>query len=163
MANYKEQLRNGIWKAYQKEVSSDPVDLATVATWAIKKGLWKPRPVDITQSLANDLAQALREQKRTDKKGREYRAIIPVRVTKKGATLFEWADIDIADRAHVEKNVQQERRSIVQDCFALQMKIDHYNDHHSEEEPIQIVLDFEEDVEELKIAHGIEGDDEDVA
>ena len=77
MANYKEQLRR-IWKRYRKEVSTVPVDLKTVAAWAIGKGLWAPRPVDLSTSLANDLAQTLREEKRVDKAGREFRANIPV-------------------------------------------------------------------------------------
>ncbi|MDJ0822620.1 MAG: hypothetical protein QNJ09_12540 [Paracoccaceae bacterium] len=164
MPNYKEQLRKNVWQRYREEVSSDPVDLKTVAAWAIERGLWKPRPMDLSASLANDLAQALREEKRTDKAGREYRANIPVRQkAKTGETLFEWADIDEAPRLHVEKSVQQERRSIASDCYALVMKVDHYNEAHPTEEPIQIVMDFEEDIEEMKIANGLLGEDDEAA
>ncbi len=161
MPNYSEQLRDRIWNRYRKEVSSEPVDLKTVAEWAISQGLWSPRPVDLTSNLANDLAQALREQKRKDKSGREFRANIPVRSkAKNGGTLWEWADIDEAPRKFVEKNVQQERRSIASDCFALAMKVDHYNDKHPEEENIQVVMDFEEDIEEMKIASGLSASDD---
>lgn len=122
MANYSEQLRD-LWRLYREQVSTDPVDLKTVASWAISKGLWAPRPTDLSTSLANDLAQALREEKRVDKKGREYRANIPVRLrSTDGASLFEWGDIDDAPRPHVEKSVQQERRSITSDCYALLMR-----------------------------------------
>lgn len=160
MPNYKEQLRQ-VWAQYREEVSNDPVDLKTVAAWAIGKELWAPRPVDLSTSLANDLAQALREEKRIDQSGREFRANIPVRQkAKTGETLWEWADIDDAPRSHVEKSVQQERRSIASDCYALVMKVDHYNDAHSDEEPIQVVMDFEEDIEEMKIASGLSEDDE---
>ncbi|MBL4800864.1 MAG: hypothetical protein JKY45_03150 [Emcibacter sp.] len=160
MPNYKEQLRS-VWAKYRKEVSHDPVDLKTVAAWAIDKNLWSPRPVDLSTSLANDLAQALREEKRVDKSGREYRANIPVRQkAKTGETLFEWADIDDAPRLHVVKSVQQERRSITSDCYALVMKVDHYNDVHPHEEPIQIIMDFEDDIEEMKIANGVGEDSE---
>ena len=156
MANYKEQLRQRIWQQYREQVSPDPVDLQTVAEWAIRQGLWAPRPMDLHRSLANDLAQALREEKRIDESGREYRANIPVRQrAKDGAPLFEWADIDDAPRLHVEKSVQQERRSIASDCYALLMKVEHYNEAHPSEEPIQLILDFEEDVEEMKIADGL--------
>ena len=79
---------------------------------------------------------------------------------KTGETLWEWADIDDAPRVHVVKSVQQERRSIASDCYALVMKVDHYNAAHIDEEPIQIVMDFEEDVEEMKIASGLSEDDE---
>jgi hypothetical protein len=160
--SYSENLRD-LWKRYREEVSTDPVDLRTVASWAIGKGLWAPRPVDLSTSLANDLAQALREEKRTDKAGREYRANIPVRLrAKDGQSLFEWADIDDAPRLHVEKSVQQERRSIASDCYALVMKVEHYNEVHPDEEPIQIVMNFEDDVEEMKIMRGL-GDEEEAA
>lgn len=160
MPNYKEQLR-AVWAQYREEVSTDPVDLKTVASWAISKGLWAPRPVDLSTSLANDLAQALREAKRTDKAGREFRANIPVRSkAKTGETLWEWADIDDAPRSHVVKSVQQERRSIANDCYALVMKVDHYNEAHEDEEPIKVIMDFEDDVEELKIANGLTDEDE---
>ena len=162
MANYSEQLQH-IFERYRDEVSADPVDLKTVAGWALDQGLWKPRVVELTAVLANDLAGALREKKRTDDGGREHRAFIPVRQKgKDGTTLWEWADIDAAPRAHMEKHVQQDRRSIVSDAYALQMKVDHYNDIHPEEEPIQLVLDLTDDVEELKIANGL-GDEEDDA
>jgi hypothetical protein len=112
--------------------------------------------------LANDLAQALREEKRTDKAGREYRANIPVRLrASDGQSLFEWADIDDAPRLHVEKSVQQERRSIASDCFALVMKVDHYNEAHPTEEPLQVVMNFEDDIEEMKIMRGVDDEDDD--
>ena len=78
---------------------------------------------------------------------------------KDGFPLFKWADIDLALRSHVEKGVQGERRSIVNDCFALAMKVDHYNAKHRNEEPLQIIFNFEEDIEEMKIAKGIEDDE----
>lgn len=158
MANYNEQLQH-IFERYREEVSPEPVDLRTVASWAIGNGLWAPRPVDLSTSLANDLAEALREKKRTDKDGREYRAFIPVRnKAGDGLPLFKWGDIDDAPRQHVEKHVQQERRSIVSDCYALRMKVDHYNAIHPEEEKLQLILDFTDDVVEAKIANGLEDD-----
>ena len=160
MANYKEQLGE-IWEKYRDAHGRDPVELKEVAAWAIAQGLWKPRPVDLNTSLANDLAGLLREKTRIDKKGRRYRANIPVRQkTKSGTPLFVWADIDDAPRAHAEKSFQQERRSIASDCFALAMKVDHYNDAHPDEEPLQTIFDFEDDVEEMKIDAGLFGEED---
>lgn len=158
--SYTEKLRD-LWKSYRDEVSTDPVDLKTVAAWAIEQELWVPRPIDLSTSLANDLAQALREEKRTDKAGREYRANIPVRSrAKDGTSLFEWADIDDAPRRHVEKNVQQERRSIASDVYALIMKVEHYNETHPDEEPIQLIMNFEDDILEMKVAKGLDDEEE---
>jgi hypothetical protein len=75
-----------------------------------------------------------------------------------GLPLFKWADIDVAPRNHVEKGIQGERRSIVNDCFALAMKRDHYNATHPHEEPLQVIFNFEEDIEEMKIAKGLDGE-----
>ena len=161
MATYKEQIRE-IWKQYRKEVSAKPAELRDVAAWAIKKRLWQPQPADLSASLAKDLAEALRDETRIDSKGRRYRANVPVRIPgKDGTPLFFWADIDAPEtpRAHVENNIQQERRSIVSDCYALAMKVEHFNDQNPNEKPLQVVFDFTDDVEELKIARGIEDDD----
>jgi hypothetical protein len=72
---------------------------------------------------------------------------------------FKWADIDDAAYTHVEKSAQQERRSIASDCFALAMKVGHYNDAHPDQEPIQVPFDFSENIEEMKIAGGLENDE----
>ena len=43
------------------------------------------------------------------------------------------------------------------------MKVDHYNEAHPDEDDIQIIMDFEEDIEEMKIANGLTDGDEDEA
>ena len=74
--------------------------------------------------------------------------------------LFVWADIDDAPRGHVEKNVQQTRKQIVGDAFALRLVVDHYNAQHPHQPPLPLILDFTDDVEEQIIASGIKKDDE---
>jgi hypothetical protein len=46
---------------------------------------------------------------------------------------------------------QGERRQIANDCFALAMKVDHYNAKHLDEKLLQIPFNFEE----MKIAKGL--------
>jgi hypothetical protein len=166
LGSFKENMLE-IWKKYHAELgekdksaAKEPADLRDIANWAIKKKLWAPRPVDVTAGFAREMADVLREQVRTDKDGRHYRAFIPAREKgKDGLPLFRWADIDVAPRAHVEKGIQGERRSIAADCFALAMKIDHYNAMHPSEEPLQGVFNFEDDVAEMKIAKGLEDEE----
>ena len=123
MGNLKENMLK-IWRQYQDEVAPGPTDLRELAAWAIEKRLWAPRPVDVRASFAKEMADVLREQVRVDEDGRQYRAFIPARSRdKEGLPLFRWADIDMAERSHVEKGVQGERRSIANDCFALAMKV----------------------------------------
>jgi hypothetical protein len=154
--SYHEQMQK-IFEQYEAEVSSEPADLKEVGSWAIAKGLWKPRAMDLAANFARDMAEALREQMRTDKAGRRYRAKIPAKSkTVDGMPLFKWADIDTAPRPHVERGLGYRRQSIVADCYQLRIDADHYNSVHPDEEPINPVLQFEDDVEELKIAKGID-------
>jgi len=86
MASYAQQMQE-IFKRYQAEVSPDPVDLKIVGAWATANNLWAPRPVDVLSRFATDMADALREEYRTDKSGRRYRAKLAVTVGRQGLTL----------------------------------------------------------------------------
>jgi hypothetical protein len=155
MATYSHQMQD-IFRKYRAEVSGEPADLRTVGAWAIANKLWAPRPVDVQAQFAHDMADALREEYRTDKKGRRYRANLAVMASKDGKQLSFWGDVDTAPRAHVEKNIQQRRRGIVNDCFQLRIDVDHYNDAHKDDPEIQLILDFKDDVEEMLVAQGLD-------
>ena len=57
--------------------------------------------------------------------------------------------MDTAPRDHMEKAFSQRRKHIVGECHQLKVDVDYYNDKKKNEEPINLVLDFTEDVEEL--------------
>ena len=61
----------------------------------------------------------------------------------------EGHDIRRADRKFMERAFQQRRRQIVGECRQLNVDVDSYNDGHPTEKPIQLLLDFTEDVIEL--------------
>jgi hypothetical protein len=151
MASHYHQKMQDIFKRYQAEVSTDPVDLKEVGAWAMAKGIWAPRPVDMQSRFAAELAEALGEEFRTDKAGRRYRSKLAV-TTRQGSL---WGDIDTSPRTHVAKNVQQRRRMIVGHCYQLQVDVDHYNEEHAEHDPLQLVMNFEDDVAEMMVAAGI--------
>ena len=58
----------------------------------------------------------------------------------------------------MEKAFAQRRQQIVGDCYQLKTDVDCYNDAHSAELPIQIILDFSKDVEELQCLDKSEDD-----
>lgn len=146
-----------IFRQYQAEVSSDPADLRDVAAWAISKGLWHPKPADIHERFSREMADALREEYRTDKAGRRYRAKHAVRATNfDGKQMSLWDDIDTAPRAHMEKAFGQRRRQIVSDCHQVRLDVDHYNSANPDVAPIQLILDFTDDVNEMLVAEGID-------
>lgn len=147
-----------IFKRYQEEVSRDPVDLKVVGAWATGNRLWAPRPVDVLSRFATDMAEALREEYRTDRSGRRYRAKLAVTVSKDGRQGSLWGDIDTSPRSHVVKNVGQRRRQSAYDLLQLRIDVDHYNAAHPEDEKLQLSLDFTDDIEEMLVAAGIEDD-----
>jgi hypothetical protein len=156
MATFLQRMQE-IFRRYQTEVSVDPADLEEVGAWAIRHNLWQPRPADIHAQFAEEMAAALREEYRVDDAGRHYRAKHAVRTSRDGRQYALWADIDTAPRAHMEKAFAQRRRQIVHDCHQLRVDVDHFNSVRRDQEPVQLILDFEDDVREMMIAEGIRG------
>ena len=158
MANYTETLQS-IWRQYEDAGKPMPATAKEVAAWAISTGLWQPRPADVMSRCADDLARAAREEYRTDAKGRQYRARHPAKMMKDGQLRFEWADIDSAPRDHMQRAFSLRRRQVVGDCVQLKVDVDHFNDAHADEAPIQLILDFTDDVAEVEALNDIEDDD----
>nr|MBP7953672.1 hypothetical protein [Nitrosomonas sp.] len=138
----------------KREVSDsaiiDPHDLAA---WAYKNGLHKPNPRTIIDLIAKDISQVFREEYRTDRHGRRYRAKHAVTNKQGNKTQSLWADLDDieAPHEHFQKSFAQRRSQVVGDCFQLKTDADVYNEKRKPSVPIQIVLDFTLDVEELQI------------
>lgn len=155
MTKYIDQMQ-AIFRDFQLATgSSDPADLREVGIWAMREGRWRPQPTDVVDRFARDMASALRQEYRTDEKGRTYRVKHAVRESHNGKQRSLWADIDSAPRAHMEKAFAQRRKQIVGDSFQLKSDVEHFNDAHPSEPQIQLVLDFTEDVEEMMVAKGI--------
>ncbi|MDN5882514.1 MAG: hypothetical protein L0H37_09095 [Nitrosospira sp.] len=142
-SKHNQQLQK-LFHAYAKEHGSEPTQLTDVAAWMVNEGYWQMRPIDVIHRCANDLSAALREEYRVDEKGRRYRANHAVR----GEQGTLWADLDNAPHGHMEKAFAQRRRQIVGDCYQLKTDVDVYNDKHKLEEPINLVLNFTDDVAE---------------
>lgn len=162
MAKFSEQMQ-AIFDRYTEEVDSSPVSLDNVAAWAIEQGLYRPAPRDVIKLCREALADSLRQEKRVDAKGRKYRAKHSVRTNIGGVQLSLWADIDDAPRLFMEKSFSQRRKSIADDCFQIKQDIDHFNDENLDEMPIQIVLDFTDDVAEMEAAVQHDREDDEVA
>src|SRR5712691_4551436 len=96
--SYNEQLRT-IANQYYEDASQEPATVRHIAAWAIREGLWRPRPADLIDRCADELARAMREEHITDPQGRSVRAKHVARVTTaSGEQLYLWADIRVASR-----------------------------------------------------------------
>jgi hypothetical protein len=138
---------------YKAEVGDHGlIDPHALAGWAYKNGLHKPNAKTIIDAIAADIAQVFREEYRTDGLGRRYRAKHAAKTKAGNKTLSLWGDIDDrnAPHEHFVRSFGQRRQQIVGDCFQLKTDADVYNDTRKPERPIQVVLDFTLDVEELQ-------------
>ncbi|TXI37617.1 MAG: hypothetical protein E6Q59_07650 [Nitrosomonas sp.] len=153
MTAYSNAVKDYI-ERYKREVSDsaiiDPHDLAA---WAYRNGLHKPNPKTIIDLIAKDIAQVFREEYRTDEHGRRYRAKHAVTKKHGNKTQSLWADLDDIDapHEHFQKSFAQRRSQVVGDCFQLKTDADVYNEKRNPSVPINIVLDFTLDVEELQM------------
>lgn len=152
MSAYSDAIKDYI-ERYKREVRDDGlIDPHELAGWAYKNGLHKPSVKTIIDVIAADIAQVFREEYRTDPLGRRYRAKHAATTKAGNKTLSLWGDIDdpAAPHEHFVKSFGQRRQQIVGDCYQLKTDADVYNDSRKPQHPIQVVLDFTLDVEELQ-------------
>lgn len=152
MSSYSNQIRE-YTDRFKREIRDDGlIDPIELATWAYKNGLHKPNPKTIIDSIAADITQIWREEYRTDGAGRRYRAKHAVTTKVGNKTMSLWGDLDDlnAPHDHFERSFSQRRRQIVGDCLQLKNDVDVYNEARLPTEPIQVILDFTIDVEELQ-------------
>ena len=153
MSGYSTAIKEYVQR-YKKEVGDNGLlDPHELAEWAYKHGLHKPNVKTIINIIASDIAKSFREEYRTDKFGRRYRAKHAATFKRGNKTLSLWADMDdpIVPHDHFVKSFGQRRQQIVGDCHQLKTDVDVYNYIKRQEKPIQIILDFTLDVEEMNL------------
>jgi hypothetical protein len=129
-----------------------PTSAREAVEWAVAEGLLQLPSVDLYDVLAGQMAQALRDEYQTDEKGRRYRVNHAVRVSKGGVQYTFWAVLGYAPHAHMEKAFTQRREQVISDCLQLKTDVDVYNDlNRDKNPPIQLILDFTDDVAEREI------------
>jgi len=143
------QLMQRLIRRFRDETGRDAVDMHEVAEYAVKLGWELPQPKKPIDLLAAKFSAAAREETRTDKEtGQSYRANLAVVEHGKGETTTLWADIDVAPRPFARKAFVQRREQMIGDAVQLTLDIGHWNRKNSDEEPINMPMDFTDDVEE---------------
>ena len=135
-----------------------PATARQIASWAIQEKLWVPHPETLIGKCAEELARAMREDVYIDPQGREVRTKHAARIIEKGSQMMLWADIRTADRKHMEIAFKQRRHQIVGDCSRLKVDVDSFNENRSLDFPIQLILDFTDDVAELEAVEALNRD-----
>jgi hypothetical protein len=128
-----------------------------MAKWAMKNGKWSPPLALAEERCASDFADAMREQYITAPDGRRIRTKHAARKKIDGRQQTLWGDLfDNPPRDFMETALQQRRQQVYGDCKQLRNDTDYYNEEHIKQEPIQLVLDFEEELAEEKALREME-------
>jgi hypothetical protein len=146
----KNELLQKVWHEYEKAHSHLPSSARQAVEWAVSQRILTLPKIDPYDALAGEMAQALREEYSTDSQGRRYRVNHAVRVTKGGVQYTFWAMMGSAPHDHMERAFAQRREQIISDCVQFKTDVDAYNDMSSQA-PIQMILDFTEDVAERQV------------
>lgn len=146
-SNYNEKLQ-AFADQYFRESKNGTATVKEIAFWAIQTGRWEAPPDVILSKCREDFAKALREQYITNEHGQPVRAKHVARVRSGEEQIHLWADIRSAPHKHLQIAFQQRREQIIGDCSQLKRDVDYYNDAHPDKQPIQLLLDFTDDVAE---------------
>jgi hypothetical protein len=143
---YNEQMQ-ALAARFQQETGATIFSLTEVGNWALDSGLWAPNRSSILRQFSSELSRALREEFVTDPQGRRVRTKHAVKQDAEQGTL--WGDIFTAPREHMQRAFAQRREQVVNDCRQLRTDVDSYNQNMNTGEPIQMVFDFTDDLNEL--------------
>lgn len=144
-AEYLQALR----PKYRKAGQPWPATAIMIADWAIREGLWEPQPRSLLRQCAREIADAFREEYYADPQGRRVRRN---HALKNEEQLVIWVDILDAKPGQMQRAFQLRRQNIVGDCKHLKTDVDSYNENQNTGKPIQLLLDFTNDVAEAELA-----------
>ncbi len=139
-----------IIKLYKTETGETEVDMHKIAEYALKNGWPLPKPVSAVDLLARQFTDAARVEMKIDEKSHQPYRVNHAIPANEGTQGTLWIDIDEAPRTPMHKSLIMRRQQIVDDSLQVTLDADHWNNIHPNEQPIQIPLDFTEDVEERK-------------
>jgi hypothetical protein len=140
------------WACFEQAHGYIAASARQAVEWAVDQGIIQLPEIDPVHLAAQQMARALREEIAIDANGRRYRKNHAIHVTVDGVQLSLWAGLETAPREHMEMAFTQRREQIVGDCVQLKTDVDVYNEKHPNREPIDLVLDFTDDVAEREVS-----------
>ena len=135
-------------RMYRDQTGELEVDHHEFAGWAEKMGVRMPKAPSAIDLLAKEFSRLAREVIRHDAKtGRPYRANHAYVFKQGEKQMALWVDIDEAPRHQMRKRLVQKREHMVGEALQLSFDMEHWNNIHPNEEPIELPLDLGPDVE----------------
>lgn len=144
----KSQEMQSIIKRYREKTGKSSIDMHDVAKFAASMGWPLPKPKTALDRLAEQFSSAAREETRIDDvTGKPYRANLAV-TTWQGSQQFTlWTDMDEAPRHIAHRSFHQRREQMVGDAVQLTFDVMHWNRINLAETPIEMLMDFTDDVQ----------------
>lgn len=137
-------------KRYREETGKDSVDMHDVAKYAAGMGWPLPKPKTALERLAEQFSSAAREEIRRDEiTGKPYRANLAVTTWQGNTQMTLWTDIDVAPRHIAHRSFQQRREQMIGDAVQLTFDVMHWNRINEKDAPIDMPMDFTDDVQWL--------------
>lgn len=144
----KQQRMHTFLRYYKEKTGEKELDMHKVAAFAEKNGWKMPKPKTPLELLAREFSEAARVEIRKDTAtGEPYRVNHAYPKRDGQMTLWLWVDIDEAPRQTMVKCLINHRDQMVGEALQISRDTNHWNRTHPDDEPIQIPLDFTEDVE----------------
>lgn len=136
-------------RQWKEATGNIEIDMHLVAEYAIAQGWPVPPPLTGIERLAKEFSQAAREETRQDgQTGRPYRVYHAFTPDGTGSQGVLWIDIDEAPRNVMWKSARNRREQVVGDMVQLYLDLEHWNRVNPDKEPIVLVTDVTEDVNE---------------
>lgn len=134
-------------RQYRETTGNQDVEMHEVAKFAVSKGWPLPKPRTALDRLASQFSAAAREEMRKDEvTGHPYRANLAVTALVGGEQMTFWYDIETATRKVAHKSLTLRREQMVGDALQLTFDAMHWNRINPQDEPIEMPLDFADDV-----------------
>ncbi len=134
---------------YLRETGKTTWENIDVAMWAIKRGVKPPKPKTEAELLAEQFSQALRDEHRRDPEtGLDYRANHAFKEKQGDKQLTFWVQLHNATYPQMSASATNRRDGIIADCTQLKKDAIVWNNKNPNEKQINLILDFEEDVNE---------------
>ncbi len=157
MSKYSQRMLNSLRREFMAERGDEAFEAKDLARWALGRHKVK-RTAEyadqlIERQLAREFADAMREDYTVDPQGRTVREMHAARIGGR----IRWATRLRGSRFFLESAVKQRREQIVGDCLHLKTDVDSLNDNRWPNAPIQLVLEFYEDVAEIEAGRAAQG------
>ena len=139
-----------------REINDGEMMPREIAGWLLQEKKCKPTKQEEIDILTRHVSRAMRGQFTIDPDGRKVRQKHAVRrqIENTDGSFTQqtfWHDIDLASPQFMYESFQQRRGSLADGAWQLDQDVTSYNKFHNKGAPLQIMLDFRDDVEERKM------------